>query len=204
MAKLAKDSFETEVFGRVWGILVTSSRIGSVTGGLMLAPTIAIGWQYPILIVSAVCSPVCPSLSNHASVQPHDPKFPLTLWLFYPFRCQPACFCFPGWFGTRGSPTHKTRFTNPLSNRQVSQMRIRLPSVLVLAAMTKAAMTLVAMVLTAMTVATVQTVQIQINRSLKSLSDRPRGYTVSILSSFWSSLQVGQTLTSFFPVVRQS
>eukprot|EP00620_Florenciella_sp_RCC1587_P016905 CAMPEP_0182562402 /NCGR_PEP_ID=MMETSP1324-20130603/4745_1 /TAXON_ID=236786 /ORGANISM="Florenciella sp., Strain RCC1587" /LENGTH=479 /DNA_ID=CAMNT_0024775347 /DNA_START=209 /DNA_END=1645 /DNA_ORIENTATION=+ len=53
MAKLAKDSFETEVFGRVWGILVTSSRIGSVTGGLMLAPTIAIGWQYPILIVSA-------------------------------------------------------------------------------------------------------------------------------------------------------
>jgi sugar phosphate permease len=53
MAKAAKAAFDSAIFGRVWGVLVTSSRVGAVCGAVILSPFVMIGWAWPALIVGA-------------------------------------------------------------------------------------------------------------------------------------------------------
>jgi sugar phosphate permease len=55
MAKAAKAAFPSSIFGRVWGVLVTSSRFGAVCGGLVLSPVVMLGWAWPGLLVGAGC-----------------------------------------------------------------------------------------------------------------------------------------------------
>ena len=55
MAKAAKAAFDSSIFGRVWGVLVTSSRFGAVCGGLALSPIVLLGWAWPGLVVGAGC-----------------------------------------------------------------------------------------------------------------------------------------------------
>jgi sugar phosphate permease len=52
MAKAAKAAFDASIFGRVWGVLVTSSRFGAVCGGLVLSPLVPLGWAWPGLLVA--------------------------------------------------------------------------------------------------------------------------------------------------------
>lgn len=52
MAKAAKATFDSAVFGRVWGVLVSSSRFGAVCGGLVLSPLVVLGWVWPGLVVA--------------------------------------------------------------------------------------------------------------------------------------------------------
>ena len=47
----AKRIFPSCIFARVWGVLVTSSRVGATCGGFMLAPLVAGGWYYPPVAV---------------------------------------------------------------------------------------------------------------------------------------------------------
>jgi MFS family permease len=54
MGKASKAAFPSAIFGRVWGVLVTSSRVGSVTGILVVSPLVRISWQAPIVAVAAV------------------------------------------------------------------------------------------------------------------------------------------------------
>ena len=55
MAKAAKAAFDSSIFGRVWGVLVTSSRFGAVSGGLVLSPVVLFGWAWPGLLVAGGC-----------------------------------------------------------------------------------------------------------------------------------------------------
>ncbi len=55
MAKAAKAAFDSSIFGRVWGVLVTSSRFGAVCGGLVLSPIVLLGWAWPGLLVGGGC-----------------------------------------------------------------------------------------------------------------------------------------------------
>ena len=55
MAKAAKAAFASSIFGRVWGVLVTSSRFGAVCGGLVLSPVVLLGWAWPGLLVACGC-----------------------------------------------------------------------------------------------------------------------------------------------------
>lgn len=55
MAKAAKAAFDSSIFGRVWGVLVTSSRFGAVCGGLVLSPIVMLGWAWPGLLVGGGC-----------------------------------------------------------------------------------------------------------------------------------------------------
>lgn len=48
---VAKRIFPSSIFARVWGILVTSSRVGATCGGFVLAPLVADGWYYPPVAV---------------------------------------------------------------------------------------------------------------------------------------------------------
>eukprot|EP01043_Picozoa_sp_COSAG02_P019609 COSAG02_NODE_950_length_15694_cov_34.317794_8_plen_439_part_00 len=47
----AKRIFPPSIFARVWGVLVTSSRVGATCGGFLLAPLVAGGWYYPPVAV---------------------------------------------------------------------------------------------------------------------------------------------------------
>ena len=52
MAKAAKAAFDSAIFGRVWGVLVTSSRVGAVCGAVILSPFVLLGWAWPPLMVA--------------------------------------------------------------------------------------------------------------------------------------------------------
>ena len=53
MAKATKGLFPSASFSRVWGCLVTSSRVGAVAGTLALSPLSTVGWYWPPLTAAA-------------------------------------------------------------------------------------------------------------------------------------------------------
>ena len=74
LAKAAKASFKPAIFGRVWGLLVTSSRVGAVAGAVALSPLLDIGWGCPALVVSVGLGSISLLLCMQQSKSPTGAK----------------------------------------------------------------------------------------------------------------------------------
>ncbi len=76
----AKRIFPPSIFARVWGVLVTSSRVGATCGGFLLAPLVSGGWHYPPVAVGIFM--IAMGISNSVGLRavmldvPESPRAP--------------------------------------------------------------------------------------------------------------------------------